>query len=191
MLEETRLFFAIVPDEAVRTAAQNVARDLRMKMQPGGQLTPPELYHITLVFLGKNLPPETEVLMRAVGRRVSGTPFTLKLNTTGSFKNRETVWWLGCREIPEGLSELRQYLHEQVVKAGVTPERQKFVPHLTFNRGSNTPLMHMLFTPIEWSASDFALIRSVSNGIESKYEILDRWPLSDKVLNASRQQSLI
>lgn len=191
MSESSRLFFALLPDDTVHRAAHAAARDLRMKMQPGGWLTPSANYHVTLVFIGNNVPKNTEDLMRSVGGRVHGAPFQMVLNTTGSFKTTDMVWWLGLREIPEAMADLRRDLYDAVTKVGITPERQKFVPHLTFNRGAEIPLPHSIFKPIDWPVSDFALVRSTTRGVETSHEVLERWSLTSSGLNLSRQQSLL
>jgi 2'-5' RNA ligase len=51
---------------------------------------------------------------------------------------------------------------------------QAFTPHMTLFYGS--PLAHVDIEPIEWTATEFVLIRSEMRS-GKPYEVLDRWAL--------------
>jgi 2'-5' RNA ligase len=176
--ELNRLFFALWPTEAVRRAADEAARGLRMKMQPGGYLSAPERYHVTLLFLGDTVPAAQEAAARAAAAKLRAAPFELQLDLASSFpRNREIPWWLGPRETPAALSAFYEALREQMVAGGVTPERLRFVPHLTILRNARLALPPTPITPIPWRVDEFVLVRSRLDLKPVEYELLERWPL--------------
>lgn len=178
MAEPNRLFFALWPDDAVRTACAQAARDLKLRVQPGGYLIRPERYHITLLFLGDFVPAEKEAAARQAASLLRAAPFTLALDRAGSFsRNRQIPWWLGTRETPVGLSALYHDLREALVGAGVQPDRMKFVPHLTVIRDAHRALPDTAIKPVSWGVKEFVLIRSLLQRQPVEYELLGRWPL--------------
>lgn len=177
MLQLNRLFFAIWPDEAVRRACAETARELRLKMQPAGYLSNPERYHITLAFLGDTVPPQQEHAAVAAAGRVQLAPFSFRLDVAGSFRGKAGLWWLGARETAPELLQLHERLHESLTAAGVVPDRNRFTPHLTVLREGRKPLPRTAIGPIEWPVTHFALVRSRLDEQPPRYEILQRWSL--------------
>lgn len=177
--EVNRLFFALWPDDVVRTACAEAARRLRLRMQPGGYLSKPERYHLTLLFLGDTVPADREAAARQAAGRVRSAPFTLRLDQAASFpRNRSIPWWLGSREPPPPLEHLHQRLREAMLRAGVTPDRMKFAPHLTVLRDARQPLPPTPIAPIDWAVDSFVLVRSRIDRSPVEYELLGRWPLT-------------
>lgn len=178
MLKLNRLFFALWPGEAERRACDEAARDLRLKMQPGGYLSNPERYHITLLFLGDTVSPESEEAALRAAARVQAPPFSLNLELASSFRaNKKIPWWLGPRETPPGLTLLYERINEAMLAARVLPERMKFVPHLTVLRDAHMPLPATPIRPIAWNVDEFVLLRSRLDQKPMSYEILGRWKL--------------
>lgn len=178
MLKLNRLFFALWPGEAQRRACDEVARELRLKMQPGGYLSSPERYHITLLFLGDTVSRESEEAALKAAARVRSAPFVLNLELASSFRaNKKIPWWLGPREIPPGLTRLYDRVNEAMLSARVLPERMKFVPHLTILRDAHLPLPVTPIRPIAWNVDEFVLLRSRLDQKPMSYEILGRWKL--------------
>lgn len=172
-----RLFFALWPDEATRSACADAARLLRLRMQPRGAPSVAERYHLTLLFLGDHVAEAAETAARQVASRVRARPFTLRLDHAGSFRNRAVPWWLGSREPPPALSTLYERLREAQLRARVPVEPMRFSPHLTIHRNAGAPLPPTLISPIEWPVHDFVLIRSHIGRGPVVYEQLGRWPL--------------
>lgn len=173
-----RLFFALWPTDAVRSACADAARGLRMRMQPTGYLSKPDRYHITLLFLGDTVPAAKEAAARQAASLVRSPPFTLRLDHAGSFRNRQIPWWLGARELPAELERLYERLRDAMLRADVTPDRMKFVPHLTVVRDAGKPLPATPITPIEWKVEEFVLVRSRLDRNPVEYELIGRWPLT-------------
>lgn len=180
MLKLNRLFFAIWPDEAVRRACTETARELRLKMQPAGYLTNPERYHITLLFLGDTVPPEQERAAIEAAGRVRLAPFRFHLDVASSFRGKQGLWWLGTRENPPELTRLYEQLHEALMSIRVVPERMRFVPHLAVLREARKPLPPTAIGAIDWPVTHFVLVRSRLDLQPPHYEILERWPLASE-----------
>ncbi len=177
--ELNRLFFALWPTDEVRAASAEAARDLKLRMQPGGYLSAAERYHLTLLFLGDMVTAAAETTAMAAAQTVQSAPFDLTLDHAGSFRNnRQIPWWLGAREVPPQLGQLYDQLREALVRAGVTPERLKFSPHLTVLRDAQLPLPITAIRPIPWRVEEFVLIRSRLDLRPLRYELLGRWPLN-------------
>lgn len=177
--ELNRLFFALWPGESVRKASAQAARDLKIRMQPTGYLSAAERYHVTLLFLGDSVPPDKEAAARQAAATVRAAPFEWTLDHAGSFRNnRQIPWWLGAREMPRDLQGLYDRLRDALVRAGVTPERMRFVPHLTVLRDPKLALPPTAIQPIRWSVEEFVLIRSHVDRTPVEYELLGRWPLN-------------
>ncbi|MES0872543.1 RNA 2',3'-cyclic phosphodiesterase [Sinimarinibacterium thermocellulolyticum] len=172
-----RLFFALWPDEATRAACAEAARVLRLRMQPRGAPSVAQRYHLTLLFLGDDVPEVAETAARQVASHVRARPFTLRLDHAGSFRNREVPWWLGSREPPPALSTLHERLREALLRARVPVQPMRFSPHLTIHRDAGAPLPPTLIQPIEWPVRDFVLIRSHIGRAPVVYEQVGCWPL--------------
>lgn len=172
-----RLFFALWPDDAVRAAALEAARDLKVRMQPGGHLTRPEMLHVTLAFLGNTLSAEQEAAARECAEQVRAAPFTLVLDHAGSFRQDKIPWWLGARETPPALAALHRQLHTLLLRAKIAPERERFMPHLTVLRDAGQRLPTTPVRPIRWEVSDFVLMRSRMDLQPVIYELLGHWSL--------------
>lgn len=154
------------------------AREIKLRSQPGGTLSTPELLHLTLVFLGDFVDVEQQARACEAAARVRAAPFTLKLDCAGSFRNNKQIpYWLAPREKSAPLELLYRELREKIVAAGVMPDRMKFVPHLTIIRDTQRPLPDTAIKPIVWEVQEFVLLRSLLHQRPVTYEVLGRWPL--------------
>ncbi len=172
-----RLFFALWPDDAVRAACAAAARSLRIRVPPGGHLSRPERYHLTLLFLGDCVPADKEAALRQAAGLLRLPPFALRLDQAGSFHRRSVPWWLGMREVPQPLQRLHERLRDAALRVGLAPDRARFVPHVTIVRDAGKPLPMTPIAPIHWHVDAFVLVRSRLERTPSEYELLGRWPL--------------
>jgi RNA 2',3'-cyclic 3'-phosphodiesterase len=95
-----------------------------------------EQLHITLAFLGDV--PETAIDDLAVSlARVDFAPFDLTIAGTGHFerKGRIHALWAGIEPSP-ALLDLQRRVSEACERAGLTPERRRYHPHVTLARFS-------------------------------------------------------
>ena len=178
MAEPNRLFFALLPDDATRAACEVLARDLKLRMQPGGYPVNALRYHLTLLFLGDFVTPQQEETAIEVAHRVSSEPFMLSLDQAMSFRNREIPWVLVPRQAPVALQLLHDRLRQALRDVGVLPDRMRFAPHLTVLRNAGQVLPVTQVGPLSWPVREFVLIRSVLHRQPARYEVIGRWPLA-------------
>lgn len=171
-----RLFFALWPDEQTRADLHTAAKGVLVKYPPGGRPTAARNLHLTLLFLGNDVPPAQEAAARRAAALVRQAPFSFGLNIASSFRE-STAWWIGSRDASIELSELRQQLKDRIGGARVGHDPKRFVPHVSFLGTAPQNLPPTQIKPIEWKVSDFALVRSTLGSAHSVYEVLERWPL--------------
>ncbi len=176
-MQVNRLFLALWPNDAVRSACTDVARKLRMRMQPSGRAIPSEQLHMTLVFLGNSVSADAEARLRELVGQVRVTPFHLSLDHASCFRDNRVYWWLGCRNSPAELTTLHGELRDAAHRSGITPDRARFVPHVTLQRDAGMPLPQTPVTPIGWDADTIVLARSRIDLPSPQYELIDQWPL--------------
>jgi 2'-5' RNA ligase len=176
--EVHRLFFALWPDDALRTRIAAAADLLKQHPHLRGRWLKPHRYHLTLHFLGDfpRLPDALATRACAAGNQVKTGAFTLALDRAGSFGKRSVPWWLGCSEIPAGLGELWDELAVAMRKSAIAHDARPLTPHVTVLRDSDVTLPSMSISALNWHVEDFVLIHSCI-GAQSHYRVLRRWPL--------------
>lgn len=121
-----RLFAAIaIPPEI----GEGLAR--RQQGLPGARWRPTEAFHITLRFIGE----VSEAVADDVDAElnvVAGEALTLTLEGVGSFQDGDDIHavWAGVEENP-ALRRLAARCETAARKAGLTPDRRIWRPHLT------------------------------------------------------------
>ncbi len=128
-----RLFFAVRPPEAVRVPLWRALAPLR-EAAPGVRWAAPELYHVTLRFLGDVAASRVPRLAAAAEALKPESAFPARLTHTGTFPPRgiPRVYWVGVRAEP--LIRLRRRLDAAIAGAGVPKDDGRFAPHLTIGR---------------------------------------------------------
>jgi len=179
-----RAFFAVELGEHARTAAAEVARELRAS--PGGDAVRwvrVEGLHVTLRFLGD---VETGRIPELVARVCAETsalgPFRIRLGGVHAFPSarRPNVVVLDVGPV-EPLEELAEAVERGVVAAGFAPESRRFRAHLTLGRvrGRRFPSATSAMTPEEaaWDVREAVLFRSELHHSGARYTTLERIPL--------------
>lgn len=154
-----RLFFALLPDEAVREQLRQLQKGLD---QAGGRPVPAENLHLTLLFLG-NVEADKIDAVRGIAAGIAGESFDLTLDTLGGFRqNNARVLWLGPSEPPPELGLLHQSLRRQARKIGLRIGTGVYRPHVTLIRKADLrgKLPEDLPLGIRWMACRCALIAS-------------------------------
>lgn len=164
MTDSLRLFFALWPDDATRTALQQVQAPMR------GRLIPYSNLHLTLAFLGQQpaavLPQATDILLH-----LSAQPIPLLLDRAGYFP-RNRIAWIGMHQPPAALLSLQQALAQALQQHGIAfDNKQPFRPHVTLARDASLP-PDLIFDPIAWRASEVALVQSVTKAEGAIYEVI-------------------
>jgi 2'-5' RNA ligase len=164
-----RLFFALVPDEAVRARVTRLQRTLAV----AGRAARPHQFHATLAFLGMQ---RTE-LIPEITQIAFGLNFPrcrIVMDRVGSFK-RTGVLWLGVSETPEVLAAFQHSLVGALLEAGIGYDRKPWKFHLTLYRKMRKRPVIMDPVAIEWRLRGFSLVESigVKNGVE--YHEIGHW----------------
>jgi 2'-5' RNA ligase len=177
--EVHRLFFALWPDDVVRTRIAAAADLLKQHPHLRGRWLKPHRYHLTLQFLGdfSRMPEALATRACAAADRVAASAFALSLDCVGSFRKRSIPWWLGCSRIPQALSALWDQLAAAMRDSDIAYDTKlPLTPHVTVLRDSDVMLPSMPISPLSWPVEDFVLIHSFI-GPQSRYRVLRRWPL--------------
>lgn len=123
-----RAFVAIDLPEAIRSALA-----VEQFLLPLPRKTDPDTFHLTLVFLGEVSDPVLEAAHEGLAD-VSVPPFRLEVAGLGLFGGaRPRVVWAGV-EAGADLARLQSKIERAVRVAGATPDRRRFVPHVTLGR---------------------------------------------------------
>jgi len=173
-----RLFFALWPDDALRSRIAKTAASVVSAHAPGGRPLKPDRYHVTLQFLGdfRPLPPSLVEAARTAAAAVRAPAFELSLDEVGSFRGAN-VWWLGAQHAPEALRALYESLGRSLAQHRVSVKSAaNFVPHLTVQRDVRRHVAPTPVPPLAWPVREFVLIDS-QPGRGTPYEVIGRWPL--------------
>jgi 2'-5' RNA ligase len=128
-----RLFFALVPDPAVRRQACEVQRLLGVE----GRAVSASNLHVTLAFLGMQ-DAAVIPLVSAVAARLDFEPCRVILDRLGVF-GRGSVLWLGTATIPVALQGFQQALVTALTAAGIGHDPKPWQLHLTLYRRLRNP----------------------------------------------------
>ncbi len=168
-----RLFFALWPDEPLRTALAPRIRAL----QPAGvgRAQRPDQWHVTLEFLG-SVPASRVAAARDAAAQVHASPSELRFDAV-EFWRRPEVLCLVAREVPPPLADLVAQLRVALAAQGFEPETRPFRAHVTLARKVTQPVPTAPFEPLGWPVAEFALVESITDRSGSIYTPLASWPL--------------
>ena len=163
-----RLFFALWPDEAVRTGLLDLQR--RLGQPPGARPVAPENLHLTMAFLGMQpaaLLPQIEAILQ----RVAVPEMTLEVDRYGCFA-RARIAWAGIRRPPPALAVMHEELMAALRQSGIGHDRAStFRPHITLLRNAvcdSGPVAESLI----WRAPPLALVHSATTPGGPIYRVL-------------------
>jgi len=164
-LGQRRIFFALWPDDKVRTEIFQVFNRVSHDRFPGHHLHKNNL-HMTLHFIGNVSEEKFECAVSAASE-LKAKSFQLSLDHFGSFAKAK-VFWDGLSVVPEGLSQLHQALGQSLTKCDYFPEIRAYTPHVTLMRKFKSREVLMPHEPVIWSVNQFALVESMSieGGVE-------------------------
>ena len=168
---DSRLFFALWPDEVLQRRLKQMAR--RFDPICAGKPVRAHNIHLTLVFIGQFDQAKIPLLIDAAETFKLET-FSLRLDRIGAFRNSKVVW-LGPAETPSELTLLVNNLQKALRQAGFGFDNKPFVPHVTLLRKARWFESADLEEPIDWQVQGFALVQSVSESGGVRYEVLRRF----------------
>ena len=137
----------------------HIAESLRGIKVPGKKENAAH-YHITMFFLGSNVPTPKLTHMVEVAHDVLATakPFSLKLDHVTNFPAGEDGYPIICPVSSNGLKRLRQKLKEAFDEKGVEYANNfpNYTPHVTLSY-ADEGLEKKPFEPIKWKADEVVL----------------------------------
>jgi RNA 2',3'-cyclic 3'-phosphodiesterase len=103
----------------------------------GARWVPPENYHMTLRFIGE-VPSHRAEEIDAALAALRGRRFSLSLAGVGTFDRggRAVSLWVGVERCP-ALDHLQAKIETALQRAGLEPERRRFLPHVSLARLDN------------------------------------------------------
>ena len=172
--DRARIFFALWPDAPVRAALSKAAIDAQIEC--AGRATASEKIHLTLFFIGE-VERSRVPRLADCARPVTAPPFTLDLRVLGYWRHSRIVW-AGADAGPVELSALVSTLTRNLKAEGIEAEDRPYVPHVTLVRNARrAPSRKTLDAPL-WRAHELVLVESAPAQRGSRYEIIERFPLS-------------
>jgi 2'-5' RNA ligase len=168
--DQHRVFFALWPDDATRTAISRATREAVRAC--GGRPIAKERLHLTVWFLGE-LTASRLALARSVAPVRVGA-FDLTLDAIGVWPESR-ILWLAPLAPPEALAELEARLGDGLDERGFLAEERIYRPHVTLARRARP--IEAAVEPVRWRVEDLALVESLQDGRNVHYEVLERWPL--------------
>ena len=174
-----RLFFALLPDEAICRRVEHAANGIVAAQHLRARMIRPSRYHATLHFLGDHPMLRQDLVQAATvaAGKVHAEPFELVLDHAAGFRGREPPCVLRCSQVPAALQTLWQDLQQGLILAGLGAYLSRnFTPHVTvaYSRGALPQAAPI--DPITWRVNGFALLHNVVGGGE--YRTLGAWRFS-------------
>lgn len=166
-----RLFFALWPPAGTARALAKWAGEAQR--ETGGKLTSEEKIHLTLAFLGEADPHKA---LKAA-KQVSGKAHTLPMEQARYWRENNIVW-AGPREMPDALRALHERLGVELYREEFILERRPFAAHVTLIRKARGAKSLPPLPALDWPVGEFMLVRSALSSAGSKYEVIERFPLS-------------
>lgn len=172
-----RVFFALWPEDDERAAM--AAWQPPLQQLCGGRMTPAGKLHNTLVFLG-DVQPERLEAMQLAAQEVSGEDFQLVFDVARYWGHNHIVY-AAPAQVPPQLARLLSDLEQRLLHHHFKFDQRTYKPHVTLLRHaqwSDSPLPAV--PRVVWKMCEFALVQSVSEGQEMRYEVLARFPLNTR-----------
>ncbi len=179
------LFLALFPDSDTANRIGKLAAGLRSANGLTGNPLANERFHVTVHFFGQfdQAPVEIVRRARAVSASVASNlkAFPVTFGRAGSFAGKRDRFPFVLRDQGDDnaqLMELHQRLGAGLRADGIKNISSRLTPHVTllYDRQlvSEQPV-----EPVRWTATEVFLIHSHVG--QSRYTILDRWPLQPTV----------
>lgn len=131
-----RLFVSVPVGPAWTGALARAADALRPPLGAAARWVRPDLYHVTVMFLGNQDPADVAPIEAALARAASeGGPFDLHLGEIGRLGGRERGALVAHVGDPSGgLAAYRRRLDAALGEAGIVFDAQPLRPHVTLAR---------------------------------------------------------
>ncbi len=171
--DSLRLFFALWPDDATRSALNHTGKWLHKHWD--GRRMRADTLHLTLAFLGHTPVTQLDALIVSVDA-IQASAFEMTLDQHGHWRHNR-IGWLGPSQPPPQLGELVNVLNKAIQQSGITFDARPHVPHVTLLRNTAGGALPEC-VPIHWSVNDFVLVSSRIETDGAHYDVIRRWPLA-------------
>jgi len=131
-----RSFIAIDPPATLQPLLTKYAESLRREHPQGFRWVNPQLFHLTIKFLGEISIEKIKVVTQALERfTVKTKPFDLVLDRTGAFPTWQSprTIWIGSQQ-NEAMDKFYAELERELTLVGIPLDKKKFHAHLTLCR---------------------------------------------------------
>jgi 2'-5' RNA ligase len=88
------------------------------------------------------------------------------------------IVWVGPDSVPDPLGSLAADLREELAEKSFKTETRAFAAHITLIRKARDPGELPPLPAVEWPVEELVLVRSRLSPEGSRYEVLERYPLS-------------
>lgn len=173
-----RLFVAAeLPGEMLDALAETSAR---LRDEVSGRYVAPELFHVTLAFLGEvpggQVNEVADLARRGCGGQVA---FQTSLGSFGTFGRGSTaVLWQGFVGGENDWETLARGVRRELQDGGYSIDRKGFIPHVTLMRRADVSRGLLPMPCVERGIIDrITLFSSDLTGPSPRYEALDSWGL--------------
>jgi 2'-5' RNA ligase len=136
MSDSLRLFVGIDIGPAWTEALSSAADRIGETLRSGGRWVRPELYHVTVLFLGNQPAESVEQISSALAATGSAfKPFPLRLREVVRFGRHERGALVAAVDDPTGaLQRVRSRLDNELGQQGISFDARGLVPHVTLVR---------------------------------------------------------
>ena len=128
--------------------------------------------HLTLLFLGNHEIDQIDNLSEKIDSTMNEFgDFTISINGTGSFGNKNQILWLGLDKGQNQLQRINYELQIQLENYLDNQIKSKFAPHITIARKKKTEIsnnidvknfMNSVYFPIEFHINFLTLFESIN-----------------------------
>jgi 2'-5' RNA ligase len=189
-----RLFFAIEPSQAARTAIDGVLSDASGRLGPDAaalRWIAKENLHLTLQFLGEVHRDRADALVTALQPPIALRPFTVSLDRFGVFppSGPPRTIWLGVNRGADELRQIHAELDRRLAALRFDPDGRPYSPHLTVARvrdehrsrasAVRSTLASMAVPAVTWEVAHATLFESDLSGPKPRYTARARVDLGD------------
>ena len=177
-----RLFVALQLPDPLREALYGLQYGLR-----NARWLDEDGLHLTLAFIG-DVDSLARRRIETALEAVTAPALRMELHGLGCFPPRDAprVLWTGASP-KDQLGTLARAVRRALERAGSTPERRKFMPHVTIARFRRPPLpaelerylgAHSLFRTSQAEVASFHLFSSVLRSSGARYTVETTFPLA-------------
>ena len=170
-----RLFVAAELPDAMLDALAETSACLREAVR--GRFVGPDLFHVTLAFLGEVPAAQAQEVAGLVARACEGhAPFHTTFGGLGTFgRASSAVLWQGFAEGRAAWDSLARDVREELTSAGYSIDQKGFLPHVTLMRRADVARGVLPMPCVDGGeVNTVTLFSSDLSGERPRYEALER-----------------